>query len=173
MNVPSRIAVIGVGNEYRRDDGVGWAVLSYLSERARSRPLPAGTTLNTCDGDITQLIAAWEGAQLAIVVDAARACPASPGHVHRLEIGDEQPWQTGIGTSSHGLRLHDAIEFARVLDRLPRQLVVFAVEIADTDLGVGLSPRVANLVRPLALRIEEEIAHVAGCVTDLRSPRIQ
>lgn len=36
----ARIAIIGVGNEFRHDDGVAWAVIARLRERAVGRPLP-------------------------------------------------------------------------------------------------------------------------------------
>ncbi|SDZ18182.1 hydrogenase maturation protease [Saccharopolyspora shandongensis] len=159
MYVPARIAVIGVGNEYRRDDGVGWAVVSRMSERARCRPLPGEAILTACDGDPARLIAMWEDTHLTIVVDAAHARPAHPGRVHRLQFEGDQPWRPRSKTSSHGLGLSDAVELARVLDRLPRQLVVFAVESAETSLGSGLSQQVSDVVEPLANRIEEEIRH--------------
>ncbi|MCX5336696.1 hydrogenase maturation protease [Streptomyces sp. NBC_00140] len=153
MKSRGRTAVIGVGNEFRRDDGVGWAVLSRL----RERPLPPDTRLATCDGDPGRLIGLWEGARLAVVVDAAHAHPGTPGRVHRLELDAEllpQP-QT---TSSHGLGLGEAVELARVLGRLPDHLVVYAVEGADSALGTGLSPAVADAVEPLVKAVEAEIA---------------
>ncbi|MFD9825146.1 hydrogenase maturation protease, partial [Streptomyces violascens] len=86
MTGRTRIAVIGVGDDFRRDDGAGGAVVDRLRERAVERPLPAGTVLATCDGDPARLIALWEGADLAVVVDAAHAHPANPGRVHRLDL---------------------------------------------------------------------------------------
>ncbi|MFJ2766773.1 hydrogenase maturation protease [Streptomyces sp. NPDC087300] len=158
MPIRTRIAVIGVGNEFRRDDGVGLAVVARLRERAadRDRPLPTGMLLATCDGDPARLIGLWEGTDLAVVVDAAHAHPARPGHVHRLalEAGELDRPPT---TSSHGLGLGEGVELARVLGRLPGRLVVYAVEGADTALGTGLSPRVGAVVEPLAADIEDEI----------------
>ncbi|MFI6985988.1 hydrogenase maturation protease [Embleya sp. NPDC050154] len=152
-----RIAVIGVGNEFRHDDGVGWAVVARLGQRAEEWPLPSETTLSVCDGDPGRLITLCEGADFAIVVDAAHAHPGHPGRVHRLELESEQLPRTGGATSSHGLGLGDAFELARELDRLPGKLVVFAVEGADTTLGIGLSGPVAAVVDRLAERIAEEI----------------
>ncbi|MFJ3793997.1 hydrogenase maturation protease [Kitasatospora sp. NPDC090091] len=164
MNVTARIAVIGVGNEYRRDDGVGWAVVTRLAERAEQQPLPGGTVLRVCDGDPARLITLWEDAELAIVVDATHAHPASPGRVHRLELTGDRLTPPGGATSSHGLGLGEAVELARELDRLPRHLIVYAVERADGNLGTGLSAPVAAVVTPLAERIAEDI-------TLLRRPR--
>jgi hydrogenase maturation protease len=65
--------VIGVGNEFRRDDGAGPAVI------ARLRGLvPPGVDLVVTDGEPTRLIEAWTGAALAVVVDAVRAQPPRP-----------------------------------------------------------------------------------------------
>ncbi|MGW6316487.1 MULTISPECIES: hydrogenase maturation protease [unclassified Streptomyces] len=156
MSTRTRIAVIGVGNEFRRDDGVGWAVIARLRERAAVRPLPPGVLLATCDGDPARLIGLWEGADLAVVVDAAHAHPARPGLVHRLAL-DAEALDRPRTTSSHGLGLGEAVELARVLGRLPGRLVVYAVEGADDALGTGFSAAVEPVVAPLAEDIENEI----------------
>lgn len=45
MDTPAamRIAVIGVGNDYRHDDGVGWAVVAGLTQRGSIVHSPAGS----------------------------------------------------------------------------------------------------------------------------------
>ncbi|WP_327068590.1 hydrogenase maturation protease [Kitasatospora sp. NBC_01302] len=158
MTSTARTAVIGVGNEYRHDDGLGPAVLARLARLNERLPLPGGTALLLCDGDPARLITLWESADLAIVVDAAHAHPGRPGRVHRLEL-DGGPWSPTAGaTSSHGLGLGEAVELARALDRLPGRLVVYAVEGADTSPGTGLSPPVAAAVDPLTRQIAGELA---------------
>ncbi|QHC23006.1 hydrogenase maturation protease [Streptomyces sp. GS7] len=155
---PTRIAVIGIGNDHRRDDGVGWAVVAELARRR----LPRGVALFRTDGEPARLISAWEGADRAIVVDAARSRPSRPGHVHRFRIHDalsRSPWSE---TSSHGFTLGDAVELARVLGRLPGELLVYAVEAADTGPGTTLSPSVAAAVPPLVARIEHDLVHCGG-----------
>ncbi|MFD8544517.1 hydrogenase maturation protease [Streptomyces sp. NPDC059649] len=151
-----RTAVIGVGNEYRRDDGVGWAVVDCLAQRGQPRPL-TGVRLARTDGDPARLISAWEDVQLAILVDAAHARPARPGHVHRLRFAGELPSAPHGGAGSHGFPLGDTLRLARALDRLPGELLVYAVEAADTGLGTLMSPKVAAAVEPLARRIEEDL----------------
>ncbi|MFI2184436.1 hydrogenase maturation protease [Streptomyces sioyaensis] len=153
----TQIVVIGVGNDFRRDDGVGWAVVTDLAHRAARRPLPEGTRLIRTDGEPTRLISAWEDARLAIVVDAAHACPALPGRVHRLRLDADLPHTPRSETSSHGFALGDTVRLARTLDRLPGELLVYAVEAADTSLGTDLSPQVAAAVAPLVQRVEDDI----------------
>jgi hydrogenase maturation protease len=157
MSTRTHIAVIGVGNEFRRDDGVGWAVVELLRKGAEAGALPPGTVFATCDGDPGRLIALWESAALAVVVDAAHAHPATPGRIHRLELDSGHLDRPGT-TSSHGLGLGEAVELARVLGLLPDRLIVYAVEGADGSFGTGLSPAVAASVDPLVSAVEDELA---------------
>ncbi|GAA2532275.1 MULTISPECIES: hydrogenase maturation protease [Streptomyces] len=154
MDARARIAVVGAGNGFRRDGGVGRAVVARLRERAGSRPLPPGTVPATCGGDPTGLIGLREDAGLAVVADAAHTRPGSPGRTHRPDIDGERLGRPPT-TGSHGLG--EAVELARVPGRLPGHLAVYAVEGADRSLGTGLSSAVADVVEPLAASVEEEI----------------
>ncbi|MFJ1704956.1 hydrogenase maturation protease [Kitasatospora sp. NPDC088346] len=162
MDSTARVTVIGVGNEYRRDDGAGWAVVALLAERAGRMPLPGRPALVVCDGDPARLISHWDGAELAVVVDAAHAHPGQPGRVHRLELSGGPLARSEGAASSHGLGLGDAVELARELDRLPRRLVVYAVEGADCSPGTGLSAPVRAAVERLAERIVARLAQHQG-----------
>jgi hydrogenase maturation protease len=136
--------VIGIGNEFRRDDGAGPAVLARLHGR-----VPADVELLVSDGEPTRLIEAWAGAPLAVIVDAVRAEPAVPGRLHRLVL--HQAGAAEVRTvSSHGLGLDSAIGLAQALDRMPGTLIVHAVEAADLGQGPGLTPSVAAAVDALA-----------------------
>jgi hydrogenase maturation protease len=146
------VVVIGVGNEYRRDDGAGLAVVARLRDR-----VPPGVELVLTDGEPTRLIEAWTGAALAVVVDAVRADPPRPGRAHRFVL--DRPLAGATRTaSSHGFGLDDAIRLALALDRMPGRLIVHAIEAADLGQGTGLAP-------PVAAAADE----VAGAVlSDLR-----
>jgi hydrogenase maturation protease len=137
--------VIGVGNPYRGDDGIGPAVIDRL-ERLR----PAGVRLVCCDGEPAGLIDAWTGAGVAVIVDAVLCEPSEPGRVHRSELdqlaASGRPHQAG----SHSLGVPDAVRLARALDRMPDRLVVYAVEAAELGFGTELSgPVTAALPRVL------------------------
>jgi hydrogenase maturation protease len=136
--------VIGIGNPYRRDDGVGPAVIARL----RQIGLP-GVALAECDGEPTRLLDLWEDTDLAIVVDAVRTRAPHPGAVHRRSL--RHPSGGGLGSaSSHGIELGDAVSLAAALDLLPRTLLLYVVEVADTSHGCGLSCEVAQSVERLA-----------------------
>ena len=143
--------VIGVGNEFRRDDGAGPAVVGQLRDR-----VPPGVELVITDGEPARLIEAWTGAALAVVVDAVRAQPPQPGTVHRFVV--ERPrTATERTASSHGLGLDDAISLAIALDRMPGRLIVHAIEAADLGQGTSLTPVVAAAVGTVASAILDDI----------------
>ncbi|MBY8857411.1 hydrogenase maturation protease [Nocardia sp. CA2R105] len=133
-----RAVVVGIGNEYRHDDGIGPRVAETLARLA----LPE-VVVTVCDGEPTDLIDIWTGADLAVVVDAALCRPSHPGRIHRTTV---ESLSSVAATSSHALGLRDAITLAGQLGRLPGELVVIIVEAARMDLGIGLSPSVASAV---------------------------
>jgi hydrogenase maturation protease len=145
------VVVIGVGNEFRRDDGAGPAVIGQLRDLAL-----CGVGLVITDGEPTRLIGAWTGAALAVVVDAVRAQPPHPGRVHCFVV-DRPGADAGRTASSHGFGLDDAIALAVALDRMPGRLIVHAIEAADLTQGTGLTPPVAAAVGLVATAIRDDI----------------
>jgi hydrogenase maturation protease len=139
--------VIGVGSAYRRDDGIGPAVAAEVARSA-----PAGVVVHVLDGEPTALLEAWTGASLAVVVDALRTDgEPRPGRVHRTDLATVEV--VGSGASSHGLGVPEAYALGRELDRLPRRLVVYAVEVADVRQGTELTPAVAAAVPVVAAAV--------------------
>jgi len=143
-------ALIGVGNEFRRDDGVGPALVARLAGSA-----PHGVTLSVVDGEPSQLLDVWDGMQLAVVVDAVLCDPSTPGRIHRTTLGDAYP--AGTSASTHGLGIPDALGLAEALGRAPARLVVFAVEAADLGFGTGLSQPVADALPDLTRQVLDEL----------------
>lgn len=149
-----RTVVIGVGNRYRRDDGVGPAV----AERVRAR---AGAEVVTCEQEPSRLLDAWSGTELALVVDAVSS-GAEPGTVHRFDASLDRLPSSVFRGSTHALGVGEVIELARELGRLPARVMVYGVEGGDFAAGTALSPVVAAVVEPLAAELLEE----AGCMSD-------
>ncbi len=131
--------VIGLGNTYRHDDGVGVAAAATLDDLA----LP-NVRVVTGIAEPTGLLEAWSGAALAIVIDAAVTTPPVPGRIRRCTLDDLAA--AGEGLSSHHVDIGGAHALGQALGRLPDALVVFAVDVADTGHGVGLTPQVARAV---------------------------
>lgn len=145
-----RAVVVGVGNDYRGDDGAGLAVARLL----RGLGVPAVDN----GGDPAELIEAWTDTGVAVVIDAARSGDP-PGTVRRHAGLRELPEGTA---STHALSLADAVALGRALGRLPGELVVYTVEGAGFVLGASLSRPVASSVPEVARAVMREIQQMRG-----------
>ena len=107
------------------------------------------------------LLDLWDGAGLAVVVDALGG--GEPGTVLVVELGGalfpEAIGARAPGTSSHGFGVVEALRLAHVRGTAPRRAVLVGIVGADFAPGVGLSPSVAAAVDRAARLVEQ----VVGC----------
>ena len=156
MSADPPIAVIGMGNPLRRDDGVGWRVARRVGALA-----PPGVEVRTHGGGGLGLMDAWEGVAAAVVVDALSS-GAPAGTIARFDAGTRPlPRHLRANRSTHDLGLGDAIEVARALNRLPGRLVVIGIEGSDFSRGRGLSRAVEGAVERAVEAVSMEIARLA------------
>lgn len=144
------IVVIGLGNTYRRDDGVGLAAAAALDQLA----LPA-VQVTAGIAEPMSLLEAWAGAALAVVIDAAVTGGSVPGRVRRC--GPDELAVAHGRTSSHSLDLARAYALGQALERVPDALVLFTIETGDVGYGVGLTPAVAAAVPTVVAMTAAEI----------------
>ncbi|MEV3964499.1 hydrogenase maturation protease [Nocardia sp. NPDC050193] len=150
----SRVVVIGLGTGLRRDDGIGPVVASLIGQWR----MP-WVSAEVSEGEPTQLMDLWTGADLAVVVDAVVCEPASPGRVLRIDTARLRRAPAAAG--SHCLGLAETVALGDALGRRPGRLVIFGVEAACLDTGVGLSPPVVSAIPAV---IEAVLADIARCV---------
>lgn len=159
------IVIIGIGNPWRRDDGVGRHVIRHLRDAAT---LPGDARILELDTAAGGLVDELAGADLAIIIDAARSTQHPPGTIHRVDA-HTQPLPTAFTGSTHAFGLANAIEMARALNALPPRLLVIGIEIASLDHGNDLSPQVAAAVPDVTRAIAKEVAAPGGA--DVSSAR--
>jgi len=143
---------------YRGDDGVGLSVASLVRGR-----VPADVAVLECEQEPTRLLDAWEGADVAVVVDAVLS-GAEPGSIHRFDVSADPVPARMFRSSTHAFGIGDAVELGRALGRLPARVVVFGIEGADFGLGAELTDPVAAAVESVAQAVIAEL-EVAGCTS--------
>ena len=94
MTTP-RAVVIGIGNQLRRDDGIGPAVAAHIQRRE----IP-GIRVVITHGEPMGLLDAWAGVRLAVVIDAVATGPCTPGRWRRIAADHLAPPCGAVGT--HG-----------------------------------------------------------------------
>jgi hydrogenase maturation protease len=144
------IRIIGLGNVMRGDDAAGLLAARRLRQVVDDRVGVIEAEMAGVD-----LVELMKGARLAILIDAARS-GQRPGTVHRL---DASAGPVGVGmfpSSSHALGISEALELARVMGVLPETVIVYGIEVENTEAGHPLSPPVANALNVVVGRIVQE-----------------
>jgi hydrogenase maturation protease len=145
------IVILGVGNEYRGDDGAGIAV----ARRLRAL-FPGNVLIQEESGEGAALIQAWQGAAWVMLMDAVRS-GAPPGAIHRLDARAASLPTRFFHYSTHAFSVAEAVELARSLDQLPPHLIVYGIEGENFSAGVGLSPAVEQAVEAVVAQAAEEV----------------
>lgn len=145
------ILLIGVGSEYRSDDGAGLGAIRAL----KARELP-DTLVIESPSDGAELMELWKPADKVILIDAVSS-GGVPGTVYRFDA-HSQPIPASLSfLSTHTFGLAEAIELARALHLLPQYLVVYAIEGHNFTLGTGLSCEVEKAVQEVVNKITCEV----------------
>ncbi len=151
---------IGIGNRYRRDDGVG----VYIAERLRD----CGDVL-VLPGEGTELMEAWRGREWVRIFDAVRA-GGEPGSRVTLDAARETIPSDFFRYSTHAFGLAEAVEMSRVLGELPPDFVIHGIVGADFGGGEGLTPAVQASADEVAAGILSTLQDTKG-TKDSRSSR--
>jgi hydrogenase maturation protease len=144
-----RTIVLGLGNPYGGDDGVGPSVARALQGHLVD---PEVTVREASLGGV-RLLELLSGYDRAILVDAIRTPGGKPGTIRRLS-GAELRIADVWNPSSHGRGLLASLEAARKIGTpTPNHLMVLAIEVAPWDgLSEGSSPEVEAAI-PKAVEI--------------------
>jgi hydrogenase maturation protease len=138
--------IIGIGNPDRGDDAAG--ILA-------ARHVHGGRVIEWAD--CSTLLELWEDADEVIVIDAMRS-GRPPGTTQRFDAWSERLPAGGF-VSTHAMGVAETVEMARVLDRLPRRLLVYGIEASDVTPGAAPSPE----VYAAAVAVAAEIDRALGC----------
>jgi hydrogenase maturation protease len=135
-----KTVVIGLGNLYMRDDGVGIRVAQDLKKKELGENV---SVQEFPEMDLT-VIEKLHGASTVIVVDAVRG-GKEPGTVSKFAFVPRRDDLTEL-PSLHSLELSDVLDLASSTGILTCPVVIVGVEPKDDSLGNGLSPEVEAAV---------------------------
>ena len=149
--MPQSLLLIGIGNDYRSDDGVGLAAIRVL----KTKEFP-DTQFSENSGDGAELMEIWKHASMVIIIDAVSS-GAQPGTIYRFDAL-KQPIPAEISLhSTHAFGIAEALGLAQALDQLPPRLIVYAIEGRNFNAGVGLSPEVAEAMQEVVEQVTHEV----------------
>lgn len=147
--------IIGVGNDFRRDDAVGLLVARTLAEKGL-----AGTRVVECTGEGTQLMELFGRELVIFLIDAI----VSGQQIGTVQFFDAhlRPLPTHFFLhSTHAFSVAEAIELARELNRLPKTIVVCGIEGKEFGFGDEISPLLAKAMPKIIQEIGDRIEEIA------------
>ena len=147
----TNIAVLGIGNPLRRDDGLGISVITQMQgddKYAGVEIIDGGTA-----PDLLSLLN--ENVRKLIIVDALRG-DGPPGTIYRLEI-NESNIPDDSPPSLHGLGVLDSLKMMQKLGIKAPEIVIIGVEPADTSNGLHLTPEIADILPRVFSAIDLEL----------------
>ena len=141
------ILIVGVGNPFRRDDGVGLAVIQKLSqEKLSDYDLKDGRT------DALALIDVLSNYKYAIIVDAV--CMSEPPGTIKIftpnEIKDKVKTDA---LSTHGFGLAEMFKLIKQL-KIKTQIKIVGVEPKNISYGEGLTQELTQRLEKIIQRIK-------------------
>lgn len=154
MSPPSpagKVVVLGFGNRYMKDDGVGIEV----AERLKRASLGDRVLVDATQTVDLALLAGLGGASKVILIDAAHT-GAPPGTISTYSVA---PGIAPIASlpGPHSMQIHEVVDAARQASLLSSPVTIVAVEANSCEPGDGLTPEVQRRV-PDAVRIVRELA---------------
>jgi hydrogenase maturation protease len=147
----SSTLVLGVGNPFRRDDGVGPAVIARLQ------------TENSLDGvdlldggiDGLALIDYMHGYEKVLIVDAVNM-NAAPGEIHMFSPQEAILSITSDALSTHGFGVAEVIALMEKMD-IQVNMQILGIQAKDVTFGEGLSPEIAVRIDDVIELVKKEV----------------
>jgi hydrogenase maturation protease len=140
------ILLICLGNQFRRDDGVGHYIASHAV--LKNAPIQIIENSSSC----IELLDSWNKKKLVILVDAVKS-GSHPGTIFRLESLGELDSFSIFPFSTHAVGLAECIALSKTLNLLPSDSVFFGIEGKDFGFGTELTDGVKNAAERLVAEI--------------------
>ena len=151
-------AVIGMGNPWMSDEGIGIHVITRLQRTE------IADTIDILDLGTSGMRALHEleGRETVVFVDCALMGEA-PGTMRRFTPDDVETRKVQPRLSLHEGDLLSTIALARRLGKAPRRIVIFGIEPETIEPGESLSPDLAARLDQYVAEIGEMLAASDPC----------
>jgi hydrogenase maturation protease len=164
LDIDKKTIILGMGNPLRRDDGIGVAVVETLK---KSYSHSENITIMDAGTSSLQALLLMQRYQRVFIIDAADI-GGFPGDWRCIPIEDISFIPEGLTKygSFHNAGLKDAIILGQILEILPEEIYIYAVQPQDLQISISLSDSIATA----ALEIVEDLIQRLGSKLDPHKP---
>lgn len=164
----NKIAVIGLGNTLRRDDGIGIAILESLLASHKTSPVRKKFS-NGASGidylnfgiasfDLLHRIRNYDTVLLIDGINASLPC----GALKIFELEKIEYDLKDTVTSSHELGLKDMLELYKKLD-IKTKVYVAGIQVEDVSFGEGLTEALKARCDDIAKQVSDFVERLIAC----------
>jgi hydrogenase maturation protease len=154
QSLSKKIAIIGIGNTLRRDDGIGIIVLESLLDFYKRENID----YFNFSGASFDLLYKIKSYGVVLLIDGINA-GLNAGQLLISELKDIEYKIDNSATSTHELNLKDIFEFSKKLG-IKTKIYVAGIQVGDTSFGEGLTEALKNKEKDIIKKIRAFIDKV-------------
>jgi len=154
-----RILIAGVGNELRKDDGFGPAVVRELLNAVDAKLFEADVI--DFGQRLHELLLKLKEYDVVVIVDAIEG-EGEPGDIYVIHPEDVCN-SRAVGLNFHDADLKELIALGDKMGVLPEKVYVVGCHPEDVSWGVGLTPVVAEKIATVLELIHKIIKVMSDC----------
>jgi hydrogenase maturation protease len=153
-SVTTTVAVIGIGQSLRGDDGAGPEAVRQWLEKFQETANRPEVRVAACELPGLNLLDMLQEADGAILVDAVQSSNA-PGTIHHLSEEELSAFMSD-SKSAHGWGVAETLRLGSHL-MMKKDIRIIGIEAEQMKLGTGLSGAVSNAIPAICSAIEKEV----------------
>ncbi len=161
-----RAVVLGIGNTILTDEAAGVRSVELLEQRYQ---VPDNVLVIDGGTSGMEMIEDLSDLDFLIVIDVVKT-GAVPGTVVKI-AGDEIPVFFRRKLSPHQIALPDVLASLELLDAMPKEIIVLGVEPISLELGMEMTPTIAEQV-PVLVEMAVAELRARGYQLDALSARV-
>ena len=146
-----RTVVVGIGNDFRGDDGAGLVAARMLKKLSLH-----GVSVIELNGEVTRVVDSLQDCDSAILIDAIQS-QMTPGTIHRFDASRDPIPGNANQRSTHGMSLSSLLELARTQGQFPKRVVVYGIVGASFEHSQTLTPDVAAAIERVVNLVSQDV----------------
>ncbi len=150
-----KIAIIGIGQSMRGDDGAGMEAVRQWQEKFPETAGRPDVRIEASELPGLALLDMLHKVDIAVFVDAVQSA-AQPGTIHRLDESELASF-LAISKSAHGWGIAETIRMGRQLADINSIIRIIGIEAEQVEMGQGLSKSIQGAMPAICDVIEEEL----------------
>lgn len=148
------ITIVGIGNEFRGDDGIALIIL-----RSLKTAIPAEVKLVELTGDQSNLLELMQDTNNLIIIDAVSS-KAPSGTIFHINASEESFPTNFFSVSTHGIDLAESIELARTMKQLPELVLFYGIAGNDFSFTRSVSQQVKDSAETVRNKILTDVDEI-------------